>query len=140
MMPGDMSVIIAPKGGDVKLFNAARRRAVARAGWRECQVRFCEGLGVEFPGLLGNRAILAMRHPLPVHPISRRFQSRSALRICVSRRHSILDASPHSAAGLIFCNLSLAASRRNISLRFLALAVAAPAHHHWRQYFIAARW
>jgi hypothetical protein len=35
MMPGDMSVIIAPKGGDVKLFNAARRRVVARAGWRE---------------------------------------------------------------------------------------------------------
>jgi hypothetical protein len=140
-MPGDMSVIIAPKGGDVKLFNAARRRRGGTSRMaRECQVRFCEGLGAEFPGLLGNRAILAMRHPLPVYPISRRFQSRSALRIYVSRRHSILDTSPHGAAGLIFCYLSLAASRRNISLRFLALAVAAPAHHHWCQYFIAARW
>jgi len=57
-----------------------------------------------------------------------------------SRRHSISDASPNSAAGLIFCNLSLAASRRNISLRFLTLAVTAPAHHHWCQFFIAARW
>jgi hypothetical protein len=57
-----------------------------------------------------------------------------------SRRHPISDASSHSAAGLISCNLSLAASRRSISLRFLTLAVAAPAHHHWCQFFIAARW
>jgi hypothetical protein len=28
------------------------------------------------------------------------------------KRHSISDASPNNAAGLIFCNLSLAASRR----------------------------
>src|ERR1700730_4212324 len=56
-----------------------------------------------------------------------------------SRLLSIPDASPHSAAGLIFCNLSLAASRRNISLRFLTIAVAAPAQHHCCQFFIAAR-
>jgi hypothetical protein len=56
------------------------------------------------------------------------------------RRHSISDASLNRAAALIFCNLSLAASRRNISLRFLTLAVTAPAHHHWCQFFIAARW
>ena len=73
-MPGDMSVIIALKGGDVKLFNAARRRAGGTSRMaRECQVRFCEGLGVEFPGLLGNRAIPAMRHPLPVYPDKQTF-------------------------------------------------------------------
>jgi hypothetical protein len=59
---------------------------------------------------------------------------------CASRRHPISDASSHSAAGLISSNLSLAASRRGIGLRFLTLAVAAPAHHHWCQFFIAARW
>lgn len=41
---------------------------------------------------------------------------------------------------VIFCNLSFAASRRNIILRFLTLAVAAPAHHHWCEFFMAARW
>jgi len=84
---------------------------------------------------------------VPVAEADVRFGAQSGLKSDIargpksaSRRHSISDASPHSAAGLIFCNLSLAASRRNISLRFLTLAVAAPAHHHWCQFFIAARW
>jgi hypothetical protein len=85
-------------------------------------------------------AVLTGWQSLPLHPQNGPSRNARAGPFGAGRRHSILDASPHSAAGLIFRDFSLAASRRNMSLRFLTLAVAAPAHHLWCQFFIAARW
>jgi hypothetical protein len=45
-------------------------------------------------------------------PNNRHAATVSACLFSANRRHSISDASPNSAAGLIFCNLSLAAFRR----------------------------
>jgi len=42
--------------------------------------------------------------------------------------------------GVIFLQSLVSGVPRYISLRFLTLAVTAPAHHHWCQFFIAARW
>jgi hypothetical protein len=41
--------------------------------------------------------------------------------------------------GLVFRNLSLAPYHQQY-WPYVTLAVTAPAHHHWCQFFVAARW
>jgi hypothetical protein len=57
-----------------------------------------------------------------------------------NRRHSIRTPHPTRRGVSFPQSLVSAVPPATLALRFLTLAVTAPAHHHWCQFFIAARW
>jgi hypothetical protein len=77
-----------------------------------------------------------MRHPLPVYPDKQTFSEPvGASHLCQQATFHFGRFAPQRR-GVNFLQSLVS----GVPLRFLTLAVAAPAHHHWCQFFIAAGW
>jgi hypothetical protein len=67
-------------------------------------------------------------------PTSRHSRRVSACLKGANRRHSISDASPNAPRGSFSAISVSGVSPATLALRFLPLAVTAPADHHWCQF------